>query len=193
MLDTSKQWPTCYGDISKHHLARYIFASKRASGRILDASCGAGYGSALLLNYCPAVVGVDVDGQAIAWAQSFFPGPTYLLGDINDEPWAGKFDTVVSLETIEHLPDPSKALKAFRRSCYGEFIVSVPNEEVIPFKAEDFQEDASPHYRHYTPKEFEELLNLHHFEVMSKWCQESKQEPKVVEGTNGRFLIYVCR
>lgn len=193
VLDTSRQWPTCYGDTSKHHVARYMFAAKRASGRVLDASCGAGYGSALIFRGCPAVVGVDIDEQAIAWARAFFPGPTYLCGDIEKEPWAGKFDTIVSLETIEHLKDPSKSLRAFRRCCYGEFIVSSPNEETYKFKAEDFAEDASPHFRHYTPKEFEDLLKLHHFEVVDRYSQMSKQDPKVIDGTDGRFLVYVCR
>jgi hypothetical protein len=129
----------------------------------------------------------------VKWANEFFPGPRYVLGKIEDSPWLGRFDAIVSLETIEHLKDPSKVLKVFRESCAGRFIVSVPNEERYPFVAENFVNDESPHYRHYTPGEFQSLLENHGFTVLEKHCQVSKHKPQVIEGTEGMFLIYVCR
>jgi hypothetical protein len=63
---------------------------------------------------------------------------------------------------------------------------------LYPFVAANFANDDSPHFRHYTPKEFEQLLEEAGFAVQMKLCQKSKQEPEVVEGTNGRFLVYVC-
>jgi SAM-dependent methyltransferase len=138
------------------------------------------------------VVGVDISAEALAWAEFYFHGPTYIRGNIEDEPWEGKFETVVSIETIEHLKDPSKALQAFRRACVGIFIASVPNEENYPFKAENFASDEWPHYRHYTPQEFEELLAKHDFTVKERFCQISKSKPWMRIGTDGLFLVYVC-
>lgn len=191
-MDQSRQWPKSLADISTHHLQRYELATKYASGRILDAACGVGYGAQLLSTGGKEVVGVDASQEALNWASRFFRGPTYICGRIEERPWEGKFDTVVSLETIEHLQDPTEALKAFRDCCTGEFIASVPNEEAYPFNAHNFRNDDSPHFRHYTPKEFEELLEKHGFKVTERFCQVSKGEPWVVAGTNGKFLIYIC-
>ena len=191
MLDRSRQWGRSVSQISKDHVLRYELALRYSTGRILDAACGCGYGSSLLAQ-TGVVTGVDYSPDAIDWAEEHFAGPTYLLGRIEDSPWEGRFETVVSLETIEHLPDPSKALKAFREACIGRFIASVPNEEWYPFKPEVFAKDDSPHFRHYTPEQFDELLTGHGFKVLERFCQESKQAPEVHSGTDGRFMVYVC-
>ena len=191
-MDQSRQWPTHYAQSANHHRNRYEFAAKYASGRILDASCGSGYGSAILSVGGKEVVGVDVSKQAINWANRFFSGPEYICGGIEDSPWTGTFDTVVCLETIEHIKDPSAVLKALRISCAGEFIASVPNEDNYPFIAANFAGDESPHYRHYRPQEFEELLDAHGFRVTERFCQVSKGKPDVISGTDGMFLIYIC-
>lgn len=170
---------------------RYGLAYRYATGRILDAACGCGYGSSLLMAK-GVVTGVDYSANAIDWAEEYFPGPTYLLARIEDEPWEGKYETCVSLETIEHIPEPEKALQAFRRACIGRFIASVPNEERYPFKAENFARDDSPHFRHYTPSEFEALLTGAGFKVLERFCQKSKQEPQVIPGTDGRYMVFVC-
>lgn len=138
------------------------------------------------------VVGVDLCGDAIAWANQYFPGPTYINGLVEEAPWTGSFDTIVSVETIEHIKDPKRALDAFRNACTGELIVSVPNEELYPFKAENFVNDESPHYKHYTPKAFQELLEGSGFRVVERSCQTSKADPWVRSGIDGKFLIYTC-
>lgn len=192
--DRSRQWATglevITRQITKHHLRRYEFASYRASGRILDAACGCGYGTEIL-SFAGAAVGVDCSSDAIDWAKEHFHAQ-YILGRIEDSPWSGKFETIVSLETLEHLKEPEKALQAFRKDCVGQLIASVPNEEIHPFKAEVYVSDEWPHYRHYTPKEFTELLEGNGFSVVERFCQRTKRESDVVPGTDGMFLIYVC-
>ena len=190
--DQSRQWPTIESGISSHHYLRYVFAASLASGRTLDAACGCGYGSSMLFRKTRDVTGVDYNLEAIDWATKYFDGPKYLHAKIEDSPWAGDFKTVVSLETIEHIQNPGPSLRVLRSACAGEFIASVPNEELYKFNAEHFKNDESPHFRHYTPAEFEQLLNDHHFRVTGKFCQKSKGEPEVIEGTDGKFLIYVC-
>lgn len=192
LKDQSRMWGTCYSELTAHHIQRYIFAREKLVGKTLDAACGIGYGAAIMANVSPGVVGVDIEEDAIEWARKYFPGPRYICGDISKAPWEGKFDTVVSFETIEHIPNPKEVLRKFRGSCYTKLIVSVPNEEVCPFAASDFAGDKYPHYRHYTPQEFEDLLTWAGFKVKERHCQKSKTEANVVEGTDGRYLIYVC-
>ena len=191
-MDTSRQWPRNVAEVTAHHLRRYEFAGFNSFGRVLDASCGCGYGSWWLRLLRREVVGVDVSQDAIGWANKFFKGPQFICGRIEDSPWEGKFETVVSLETIEHVEDPMSLLKPLREACVGRFLVSVPNEEVYKFKPENFINDESPHFRHYTPKEFDELLSAAGFSVTERLCQKSKNDPEVKRGTDGMFLIYGC-
>jgi 2-polyprenyl-3-methyl-5-hydroxy-6-metoxy-1,4-benzoquinol methylase len=192
LLDTSRQWGHTVNEIKKDHVNRYLFAKQHVTGRVLDAACGCGYGSKILLENALEAVGVDDSIEAIEWAREFFRGPQFINGKIEEAPWTGKFETIVSLETLEHLQNPEEALKAFRRSCIGTLIASVPNENLYPFKAEVFANDESPHFRHYRPEEFQDLLEWSGFKVVGRFCQVSKQEPEVVKGTDGRYLIYVC-
>ena len=192
MLDQSRQWGTSLREIRRDHVKRYEFASKYAKGRTLDAACGCGYGSSILHEATQDVVGVDYNSDALSWAKRHFRGPNYIYGRIEESPWEGKFETIVSLETIEHIQNPKEALKAFWRACVGKLVVSVPNEDRYPFYPEKFKDDDSPHFRHYRPYELEELLRECGFEVVERFCQVSKHLPDLVPGTDGAFLVYVC-
>lgn len=191
LLNTSRTWARHIFDTADHHFRRYEFAAAYSRGRVLDAACGCGYGSKWLLTNAEMVVGVDSNLEAIEWARKNFQGPYFVHAKIEDRPWHGKFDTVVSLETIEHIRDPKPVLETFRE-IGTVLIASVPNEENHPFKAETYKNDDSPHFRHYTPNEFQELLEGAGFKVKAKFCQKSKAKPHVVEGTDGMFLIYIC-
>jgi protein-L-isoaspartate O-methyltransferase len=58
-------------DLLNEHLARYTFAARLARGkRVLDAGCGAGYGSAELSLSAHSVVGVDSAAEAVAFARA---------------------------------------------------------------------------------------------------------------------------
>src|SRR5512134_1498874 len=90
------------------HEHRYRWARQFASGRVLDIACGVGYGSAILRQSAKVdeYVGMDCSEEALAEARTEFAadGVHFAKGDANALPFPdGTFDTVVSLETIEHL------------------------------------------------------------------------------------------
>jgi SAM-dependent methyltransferase len=191
-MDASRQWVKSPRSARPDHWKRYELAARYTSGRVLDAACGCGYGSKILLNAnAQLVVGVDQSHQAINWAEEHFQGPCFIQGQIEDEPWNGRFETVVSLETIEHLPEPKIALQAFRRACIGTFIASVPNEDLYPFYPGRFANDDSPHFRHYRPHEFEDLLKECGFRVTERFCQQDKKGD-IHAGSDGMFIVYVA-
>jgi len=190
-VDASRQWTKTVRGARPDHVRRYELAAKYASGRVLDAACGCGYGSKLLLENAQLVVGIDQSAQAIHWAEEHFQGPCFIQGRIEDEPWNGRFETVVSLETIEHLQDPKPALQAFRKACIGTLIASVPNEERYPFLAKHFERDDSPHFRHYRPNEFDGLLKSCGFRVTERFCQKDKGGA-IHAGSDGMFLIVIA-
>src|SRR3954470_22578310 len=63
-------------DLLNEHMARYTFAARLATGkRVLDAGCGAGYGSAELARVAEVVIGVDVASEAVEFARANYRLP----------------------------------------------------------------------------------------------------------------------
>lgn len=138
-------------DTLELHIARYRFANRFiAGGRVLDCACGVGYGTALLAGAKRTpdyVLGVDIDSAAVDHAtrtylserMDFKVGDGTLLHD------SIGFDTIVSLETVEHVPEPSALLGNFVRLLRpgGTLIASVPvtpSVDVNPYHLHDFTE-----------------------------------------------------
>lgn len=114
------------------HLQRYLFALERVRGRVLDVACGVGYGSFLLGAGTNVVQGVDLSAEAIAEARAEHtrPNVAFHLGALDTLPTdTPLFDAAVSLETIEHVPDPRAFLDEVRRRLKpgGLLVVSAPN------------------------------------------------------------------
>jgi SAM-dependent methyltransferase len=120
-------------DLLNEHMARYHFAVRLARGkRVLDAGCGAGYGSAELADVAESVVAVDIAPEAIAYARAHYPFPnlSFEQASCTELPFGdGAFDLVVAFEVIEHLEDWRGFLQEARRvlAPAGQLIVSTPN------------------------------------------------------------------
>ncbi len=125
--------------IAAQHIARYAFASPYARGaRVLDAACGPGYGSAMLADAGAAsVLGVDYSTEAIAHAQTHHARPSvrYVQADAltlrPDE--HGPFDTIVCIETLEHVNEPERLLRVLRDLLVpgGVLVLTVPNDRAL--------------------------------------------------------------
>jgi 2-polyprenyl-3-methyl-5-hydroxy-6-metoxy-1,4-benzoquinol methylase len=152
-------------DVRENHFLRYKFAVSKIikDDKVLDISCGVGYGSALLSIESEAkdIVGVDVSEESIDFAKRVYhrhKNVFYIHGDgtVKSLFKPMQYDKIVSYETIEHVEDYRK----FISNCYywlkkdGVFIGSVPNEDILPFN----QDEHIFHIRHFTRKEIEELL-----------------------------------
>ena len=163
-----------YGEGSaalRQHLARYRIACAyiRVGDRVLDAACGAGYGSFLLAEAGARVLGVDRDSEAldharttydhsrIKWLQADLEGPL----DLDD-----RFDRIVCFETIEHVRSASALVKrlASLLSPRGLLICSVPIVPTMHF--DPF------HLRDFTDETFLNLLTDTGFIPLDRYSQE---------------------
>jgi SAM-dependent methyltransferase len=133
------------------HLERYAFAARHLRpGRLLDLACGVGYGTKLLRERGPAgitALGIDLSEEAVAHARRHYvaAGVSFERADAMRFSDAEGFDSIVSLETIEHLPDPAgfvDRLVGLLRP--GGMIVAsaptTPSVDVNPHHLHDFSE-----------------------------------------------------
>jgi GT2 family glycosyltransferase/2-polyprenyl-3-methyl-5-hydroxy-6-metoxy-1,4-benzoquinol methylase/spore maturation protein CgeB/Tfp pilus assembly protein PilF len=142
------------------HVKRYLLAQTFASGkRVLDAGCGAGYGTKLLANVAERVDAVDIDPEAVAFCQRTFVDEKidWSVGDLRSfEPVENTYDLVTSFEVIEHLTreEIPGYLERIRTSLKpgGVALISTPNRLV----AEQWQNPF--HHAEMTLEEFRSTL-----------------------------------
>jgi 2-polyprenyl-3-methyl-5-hydroxy-6-metoxy-1,4-benzoquinol methylase len=102
---------------------------------VLEVACGRGGFSSELARAGACVTGCDFSFAAIRVAEAKLgvnhrPPVKFIQGDAQNLPFANdSFDVVISCETIEHLPDASKALREMRRVSRpgGRLFLTTPN------------------------------------------------------------------
>lgn len=134
---------------------RYKIARKYCFGTVLDAACGSGYGS-YILSKCPSVdkvIGIDIDKDIIDFAKSEFIDDKidFKCFDFSKE-LLPKADTIVSLETIEHMTaeDGKMFIDNIYNSRAKRLIISFPS-----FKTTTFNKY---HLKDYTKVEMTDLI-----------------------------------
>ncbi len=89
-------------------------APRRAA---LDAGCGTGFQTALLLELGYATTGIDLSPALLAVARRRLPDARFVRGDLHALPWRdGAFDVAVSCgSTLSFVEDPARALRELGR------------------------------------------------------------------------------
>jgi len=167
------------------HVERYRFAAEHLSGaRVLDMACGAGYGTALLAEASEAgrhVVGVDIDEEAVGYARKRYarPGIEFVSSNAMTFRAGARFDTIVSLETIEHLPEPQGFLECLLGLLApgGSIIASVPTTPSV---------DANPNHLHdFTERSFSRMFEKRGFRRGPVYRQTQAYSPGAVAMKHG--------
>jgi SAM-dependent methyltransferase len=145
----------------RRHLAVYEWLGARVAGlRVLDMACGEGYGSAVLSRSAAEVVGVDANPEAHEHARRRYTRQNLRFERGMVENWGepGSFDTVVFLQTIEHVHDPVAVLEHFRSllAPMGVAYISTPN--VLTLAPDGATKSDNPwHLKEYRAEEFRAL------------------------------------
>lgn len=131
------------------HVQRYRFAASHLRpGRVLDIACGVGYGAPLLAARPDVrVLGVDVSEDAIAYAQArnHDPRVEFRVADALDFEDSDGFDTIVSLETVEHVVDADLLIARLAGllrpgGCLIGSVPTTPSTDLNPHYRRDFSE-----------------------------------------------------
>jgi SAM-dependent methyltransferase len=100
--------------------------SDGVNGKVLDAGCGAGEFSSVILGLGFAVVGVDIAAAAVERARRQCGGGTFHIASLEERlPFpAGEFVAIWSTEVLEHIFDVHACLSEFNRVlCNGGLLV----------------------------------------------------------------------
>lgn len=100
----------------------------------LDAGCGEGFSASRLLKAFPdiRIAGVDISPTALKYSQKHMPQMSVALANITCLPFSPEqFDLVMSLEVLEHIPQPEQAVQMYKLLSRRYLLLSVPNEPIF--------------------------------------------------------------
>ena len=130
-------------------------------GKLLDIGCGLG-------NFCRymkarnpdlEISGIDFSPKAVELARIIEPSIDYTTADAYDLPFPdNSFDIITAQEIIEHLENPKRAVKEWKRVLkkYGKLYITTPWNDVGKHRFGQEYEGLSSHEHlfEWTPKEF---------------------------------------
>lgn len=158
---------------------RYEFASAQlSSGNVLDMACGVGYGTRLLTDRVAGIhaTGVDISSAAIEYADRRYANERtrFRAADAMAFDAGAPYDAIVSIETIEHLPEPQRFIDRLvpLLSPGGLLIGSVPVTPSV---------DANPHHLHdFSERSFRQLFTRHGLRAGDELRQDQPFAPVAV-------------
>jgi SAM-dependent methyltransferase len=166
----------------QRHVATYRLCADLLpeDGRVLDLGCGIGHSFELLAPR--ETVGVDVEASALEGQQR-----ETVVADMRKLPFGeATFDAVLSVQSIEHVPDPEAVLSQARRviKLNGVAVFVTPNR--LTFGAPD--EIIDPyHYVEYDPDELRSLCQAWFREVRIMGIFGSPRQLEFVAGEHKRL------
>lgn len=150
---------------------QFIKSTKIRKGRLLDIGVGYGLIEKKLSKYKKEIslTGIDISKKAITAAKSKFKG-NFKIGSANNLEFPDeKFDTVIALEILEHIPPKdtfkvfSEVKKVLRQD--GYFIISVPMNEGLEELVKSGK-NLNAHLRIYTKDLLKAELHLSGFKII---------------------------
>jgi 2-polyprenyl-3-methyl-5-hydroxy-6-metoxy-1,4-benzoquinol methylase len=130
----------------QRHVERYALLRQFARGIVCDVACGCGYGSYLLSTNpdVKSVIGVDANSDIINFAAKEYSAEkvAFYQADISEWVSPKPVDMLISVETIEHIPDKYALSKFCDRNSINNVILTYPSKKTThynPFHLYDFK------------------------------------------------------
>lgn len=140
---------------------------------VLDIACGKGQGVRRLKEYCARAVGVDLTPDHIDIANrenGHIEGIEYLEGDAETFVRPKHFNAIVSLHTLEHLPNPDAFFECSLANLKpgGKLLLEVPLLLQHPLK-----KPLMPwHHKEYGLQELVDATSKHGFHIDEVWAKK---------------------
>lgn len=166
------------------NLSGYVWAAQQLGRldqcRILDLSCGTGYGSDYLGSWAAHIVGIDCDPKIVAKSRARYPRVNVSFAAMDGCALAFRnatFDCIVSQDTIEHIQDDHRFVAEMARVLKpaGTLVIFTPHGRGRGVTPED-----PFHVREYTQEEFQALL-APHFSTIRWYGRRQGSRLKAVE------------
>ena len=99
---------------------------------VLEVGCGEGEIARRLAGRFEEVTAFDLPDAGLRRDWETVAGPRFLHADAHRMPFADDaFDAIVSVEVLEHLPDPETAIREYARVARRDLLLSVPREPLF--------------------------------------------------------------
>ena len=176
-------------------------------GRVLDAGCGRSLFTEVRPDWPFRIVAGDVDYDLIASRQRAFPAVRWFLSHADVLPFRdASFDALFAGELIEHLDDPARGLREFRRVLKpgGRLILTTPNRLRLANVADGSERPYGPD--HLSELSYDELLAFFpaqgftlvektgvHLELFLNWLSPLPKLDRLQRAWNRRWAIPLMR
>jgi GT2 family glycosyltransferase len=162
------------------HWQRYLyFRPWYVDAKVIDAASGEGYGLGYAATFAKQAEGFDIAPDAVRHARSRYPHSAFNVADVCNVDYSDA-DLVTSFETIEHLPDPRKFLKALS-ACKGRIVISTPNRDNhSPGNKLSDKPFNQYHTIEWTPEEFAELIRSEFPDRQVRFLSQENRWPGLV-------------
>ncbi len=165
----------------QRHVAAYrACASLLPPGRLLDLGCGVGHSYHLLAPR--ETVGVDLDAEALVGQDR-----ETRVADMRELPFAdGEFASVLSVQSIEHVPDPERVMSEVGRVLESDGVAIFVTPNRLTFARADEVIDPY-HYVEYSSGELAALCESRFDEVQLRGLFGSPRYLELVAAEHRRL------
>lgn len=189
MIVDGRQVSETLAGIREDHRNRYSFAAwmgKGMANTIADIGAGIGYGSWMLADAGYIVYSYEINQTATEYGEKHYSHPNLQRTICDVMNVTVDADMMIAFEIVEHVTEPERFLTNDCR----RLVMSVPNENVIPFSKNKHPE----HVRHYTPDEVIEMLHNCGWPHVRIFYQAGKHgdDAIVISEPEGRTIIAVA-
>ena len=154
---------------------------------VLDIACGNGYGSNLMLEKGANVIGVDVDEKVVGKArESYGADIEFKIGNGVDFPIKeNSIDLVVSVGTIEHVPDDENFVKEMHRvlRSNGTAVIYTPQNRLGAIPTWPW------HEREYSIEGLKKIFIANDFDIEGIWGWQNGVVTQDDPRGDGTYLI----
>jgi len=123
--DWEEIWPRYYWRLHPHYKSVEPFLH----APVLDVGCGPGFLAASVFPNYHWYTGIDISPKAIEIGNMLFPGASFKVGDVENNPLpfrTGQFRTVVCTELLEHIVRHDVIIPELVRVTSEYIVITVP-------------------------------------------------------------------